>query len=72
MKPVHFIGSSHDDLRAFPAEVKAEAGFALYLAQQGDRAINVVSLVGFGSSKVIEVVMDHCTDTLGLFTQLSF
>lgn len=63
MKPLHFVGSSSADLKAFPDEVRSEAGFSIYLAQEGDRAINAVSLMGFGSSKVVEVVMDHDTNT---------
>jgi phage-related protein len=63
MKPVHFIGSSLKDLRKFPEDVRSEIGFSVFLAQSGDKAVNAVPLVGFGSSKVVEVVIDHETDT---------
>lgn len=36
-KPVIWIGSSLDDLRAFPDEVKDVVGFALHLAQHGGK-----------------------------------
>ena len=35
MKPLQFIGSSLDDLRAFPAEARRAAGFELTFVQQG-------------------------------------
>ena len=35
MKPLKFIGSSEDDLAAFPREVKQAAGFQLFRVQAG-------------------------------------
>jgi phage-related protein len=35
MKPLEFIGSSLDDLRAFPAEARRAAGFELGFVQRG-------------------------------------
>ena len=35
MKPLNFIGSSLDDLRNFPDEVRKAAGFELYSVQCG-------------------------------------
>ncbi len=35
MKPLVFVGSSRDDLRAFPAEARRSAGFELEFVQQG-------------------------------------
>jgi phage-related protein len=34
-KPIQFLGSSLDDLRAFPLEAKREAGYQLDRVQQG-------------------------------------
>ena len=34
-KPIQFLGSSLDDLRAFPLEAKCEAGYQLDRVQQG-------------------------------------
>lgn len=63
MKQVHWVGDSHKNLMEFPEEVRHEVGFALYMAQMGDKAINAVPLVGFGSAKVLEVVVDDTGDT---------
>ncbi len=35
MKPLHFIGSSLDDLRDFPQEARKAAGFELSAVQRG-------------------------------------
>ena len=37
LKPVHWVGSSRDDLRDLPPEVTREIGFALWFAQMGDK-----------------------------------
>jgi phage-related protein len=34
-KPLHFVGSSHDDLTAFPDEARRDAGFNLDFVQRG-------------------------------------
>jgi phage-related protein len=36
-KPLHWIGSSHKDLLALPEKVRRFFGFALSLAQAGDK-----------------------------------
>ncbi|WP_311030303.1 type II toxin-antitoxin system RelE/ParE family toxin [Mesorhizobium koreense] len=61
-KPVFFIGSSKEDIKDFPEEVRKEIGFSLYLAESGDRAINAVPLAGFGNSMVPEIVVSHQCD----------
>jgi len=35
MKPLKFVGASHDDLCAFPAEARRAAGFELWQVQHG-------------------------------------
>jgi len=35
MKPVHFVGSSREDLRRLPETVQETAGFQLFKVQQG-------------------------------------
>jgi len=35
MKPVHFVGSSREDLRALPETVQETTGFQLFKVQQG-------------------------------------
>lgn len=63
MKPLHWMGSSLKDVKGFPEEVKDEVGFSLYMAQRGDRAMNVVPLVGFCGTKVLETVIDSDKST---------
>lgn len=59
-KPVHFLGSAQADLRAFPLDARKEIGFALYLAQTGDKSHCAVPMVGFGGAKVLEVsICEH-------------
>ena len=59
MKPLEWIGSSQDDLNAFPRPARREAGYALYLAQIGMKAVKAKPLKGFGGAGVLEVVADH-------------
>jgi phage-related protein len=63
MKPLNWVGSSQDDLHEFPPDVRREAGYCIYLAQKGDKALNAVPMVGFGGAKVLEVVIDDDGNT---------
>lgn len=72
MKEVLFISSSHDDLLDFPEEVRKEVGFAIFVAQSGDRGLNVVPLVGFGGAGVLEVVTSHIGDAYRTVYTVSF
>jgi len=62
-KPVRWIGSSRDDLRAFPEEVRSRVGGALWEAQLGRKAGWAKPLKGFGGAGVLEVVDDYDGDT---------
>ena len=62
-KPIEWIGSSHKDLMALPAEVRRFFGFALSLAQAGDKHDSAKVLKGFGGAGVIEVVEDDAGGT---------
>ena len=62
MKPLHFVSASREDLKTFPEDVRAEAGFALYLAQMGEKSANAVPMVGFNGAKVLEVVISEDGD----------
>lgn len=62
MREVVWVGSSRDDLRTFPNEVRGAVGFALYQAQVGDKHPNAKPLRGFGGGGVLEVVEDHDGD----------
>lgn len=62
-KPLEWIASSYKDLLALPAEVRQRFGFALSLAQLGDRYEKTRILKGFGGASVLEIVEDHIGDT---------
>ena len=63
LKPVEWIGSSRDDLKSFPGEVREVIGEALYRAQQGAEHPVAKALKGFGGRGVLEVVEDFRGDT---------
>lgn len=63
MKPLLWIGSSREDLKAFPEEVRQVMGYALYLAQGGGKHPDAKPLRGFGGAGVLEVVDDFDGDT---------
>lgn len=52
-KPLEWIGSSHKDLMALPTDVRRLFGFALSLAQAGDKHDAAKVLKGFGGAGVL-------------------
>ncbi len=62
-KPLHWIGSSHKDLMALPTGIRRFFGFALSLAQAGDRHDAAKVLKVFGGAGVLEVVEDDSAGT---------
>jgi phage-related protein len=62
-KPTLWIGSSRDDLRAFPDEVRRVMGFAINDAQNGDEHPRAKALKGFRGRSVLEVIDDEDGDT---------
>jgi phage-related protein len=62
-KPVRWVGSSKEDLRDFPAEVRGRVGSALWDAQLGLKAPYVKPMRGFGGAGVLEIVDDFDGDT---------
>ncbi len=62
-KPVHWVASSLDDLRAFPRAVRRSIGVALRSAQLGLKHESAKPLKGFKGAGVLEVVEDHDGDT---------
>jgi phage-related protein len=53
-KPLHFMGSSHNDLKAFPEEARRDAGFNLDFVQRGLEPQNwkPVKTVGAGVNEI--------------------
>ena len=62
-KVVEWVGSSLDELRSFPADVRRVVGQALDDAQKGEEHPSVKALKGFGGRSVLEVVDDFDGDT---------
>jgi phage-related protein len=62
LKPVIWLGSSLSELKTFPAAVQDEMGYAVYLAQCGQKHVSAKPLKGLGSG-VVEVVSDQRGDT---------
>src|ERR1700732_3063232 len=63
IKPVVWIGSTKDDLVAFPEEVVDAIGSALYEAQKGNKHPSAKPLHGFGGAGVLEIVENYDGDT---------
>ncbi len=62
-RPLEWIGSSHRDLMALPADVRQFFGYALSLAQAGDQHDAAKVLRGFGSAGVLEVIENDADGT---------
>jgi phage-related protein len=59
-KPLVWRGSSKGDFMAFPPAAQREMGYALFLAQMGERHPKMAkTLTGFGGATVIEVRESH-------------
>jgi phage-related protein len=55
-KALEWISSSHKDLMALPVDVQRFLGFALSLAQSGDKHGAGKVLKGFGGARVLGVL----------------
>ena len=62
LRPVIWMGDSLKRLCQFPMAVQDEIGYALYLAQLGDKHVRAKPLRGLGSA-LLEVLSDHRGDT---------
>lgn len=68
-KPLLWIGSSLDDLKEFPDDVKRVMGFALRRAQDGGKHVDAKPLKGFGGAGILEIVEDDDGNTYrGVYT----
>lgn len=63
LKRIDFIGSSREDLREFPDEVKQDIGYALYEAQRGEKPAVAKPLKGFSGAGVLEIVENFSSGT---------
>ena len=62
-KPLHWVGSSLDDIRQMPEDVKDEFGHVLDQAQAGEKHPSAKPLKGFGSAAVLEITADDARGT---------
>ena len=58
-----WVGQSRQALGGFPDDVKRVIGFALHLAQVGEKHDQAKPLKSFGGTGVLEVVEDHDRNT---------
>jgi phage-related protein len=56
MNPLQWISSTKDDLLDLPKDVQNEIGYALFLAQTGDKHDDAKPLKGFKGAGVLEIV----------------
>ena len=61
-KPLFWMSSTQDDLCAFPPAARQVMGYALYLAQVGEKHLDAKPLKGFAGAGVLEIVADHDGD----------
>lgn len=60
LKPIRWVGSSREALRRFPAAVRQNMGYALYLAQKGEKAGDTKPLKGIvQGAGILEVVEER-------------
>jgi phage-related protein len=63
LKALNFVGSSREDLKAFPEEVRQDIGYALFEAQRGQKLAAAKPMQGFGGASVLEIIERHDGDT---------
>jgi len=63
LKRIDFVGSSREDLREFPDEVKQDIGYALYESQRGQKPAAAKPLKGFSGVGVLEIVENFSSGT---------
>jgi phage-related protein len=63
MKNLTWLADSRSNVRSFPAGVQDDIGYALYVAQLGERSIKAKPLHGLGS-QVMEIVAN---DSSGIY-----
>ncbi len=55
-KSLRWIGSSKKDLKKFPRKVQKDVGYALFLAQEGNKHEHAKVLKGFASAGILEII----------------
>jgi len=63
LKPIIRVRSSKEDLKRFPDLAQKHMGFALEMAQMGEKHPDAKQMRGFGGASVMEVVEDYDRNT---------
>ncbi len=63
MKRLEWVGTSKKDLKEFPEEVQGAMGYALHLAQCGERHGHAKIFSGMGNAKILEIVENDKSGT---------
>ena len=63
IRQVDFVGSSREDIKEFPEEVKQDIGYALFEAQQGKKPISAKPLKGFSGAGILEIIENFFGNT---------
>jgi len=63
IQPLFWVGTTLNDLKSFPEDVKDGIGFALHEAQMGGKSTKAKPLKGYKGSGVLEVVERYDGDT---------
>jgi phage-related protein len=71
-KPLTWVGSSKRDYLRFPEQVQDDMGYALYIAQMGERPKSAKPLKGFKGAGVWELVEDHAGNAYRAVYTVSF
>jgi phage-related protein len=73
LKPIYWVASARKDLKAFPRAVQRAMGYALFRAQEGNKAPSAKPLKGIiTGGGILEVVEDHESDTYRLVYTVRF
>jgi len=72
MKELRFVGSSRENIQAFPEEVKDDIGYALYEVQKGVKPHCAMPLKGFIGAHVMELVENFDGNTYRAVYTVSF
>ena len=61
-KGLDFVGSSREDLKEFPDDVKQDIGYALFEVQKGSKPRSAKPLIGFRGAGVLEIIESFAGD----------
>jgi len=64
MKPLHFVGSTREDLREFPESARETAGHQLFKVQQGKEPDDWKPMPTVGSGSDIQLAKNRYADLL--------